>query len=156
MGHAFKCCLRPSNASVPQDSLVSSSYSAGCWYNIDDSSVTMTMQTLSLSAIVPLWSLTGESDRTNQFFMMLLMKGSWKDFAASQFHEHSHVLCLQGATIFGKGQSWKLQKAIYLLKISISLWALNLIPLDVIFVIIIYEGASSNQTPHVTTSDMPL
>lgn len=41
-------------------------------------------------------------------------------------------------------------------KISISLWAINLIPLDVIFVIIIYEGATSNQIPYITTSDVPL
>lgn len=47
-------------------------------------------------------------------------------------------------------------KAIYLQKISISLWALNLIPLDVIFVIIIYEVATWNQIPHVTTGDMRL
>lgn len=42
MGHAFKCHLPPSNASVTQDSLVSNPYSAGCRYNIDGSSVTMT------------------------------------------------------------------------------------------------------------------
>lgn len=46
----------------------------------------------------------------------------------------------------------KTTKAIYLLKISISLWVLKLIPLDFIFVIMTYQAAASNQIPHVTTS----
>lgn len=46
----------------------------------------------------------------------------------------------------------KTTKAIYLLKISISLWVLKLIPLDFIFVIMTYQAATSNQIPHVTTS----
>lgn len=54
MGHAFKGRLAPSNASVTQDCLVSSSFSAGCLYYTDGSSVTLTMKTLSLNAIVQL------------------------------------------------------------------------------------------------------
>lgn len=65
----------------------------------------MTMKTSSLNVIPQFWSLTGESEKTQQFFMVLFTKGSRKEFSASQFHMHKHVVCLEGATIFGKGQS---------------------------------------------------
>lgn len=38
------------------------------------------------------------------------MEAVGKDVAASQFRMHERVICLGGATIFGKGQSGKLQK----------------------------------------------
>lgn len=39
------------------------------------------------------------------------------DFNTSPFRMRNHVLCLKGAAIFGKGQTWKLQKP-YILKRS--------------------------------------
>lgn len=62
MGHAFKCCLPPSNASVTLASLVSSSCSVGCWYNNMNRLSLWQCKQYSLNVIVQFWFLTGESE----------------------------------------------------------------------------------------------
>lgn len=129
MGHAFKCHLLPSDASVTQECLVRSSYSAGYWININGSSVTMTTK-----VITEFWPLIGESCPDSQFSVCCTPKVA--RHCRSQFRMKNHVIWLKGATIFRKAKPENYKSHISW-KISISLWVWNLFLLDVIFVIII-------------------
>lgn len=67
---------------------------------------------------------------------------------------HSRVICLAGATIFGKGQSRELQEPYIFLNIIVSLWVLYPIPLDVVFVIVTHREATPDRIPHVTAGSL--
>lgn len=79
----------------------------------------------------------------------------WQEYeAASQLCMHSRVISLAGATIFGKGQSWELQKPYIFLNINVSLCVLYPIPLDVVFVIVMRREATPDRIPHVTAGSL--